>query len=239
MIAQNSDADMVVLNEILTLDSFSHFRRTYKASATTEAKIICQELLGGMVRRFGREGVIVTSSNHDARFVKWIVDKGGEYEDACELWRTLLDSFTQTSKPTFLAGIRVQIGHALFSHPDSYYKTQGESARREGVRCKANYAIYGLVPPFDIVVVGHPHRLNFTQWEGERGFLVEAGCQCYVPRYVVEDWSTKLCTQFPMTNGYASVVLDKQGRVDFKSRETRVAFLGWATLPQIAKQQEE
>ena len=234
VLEQVGDVDLVITNEVLTMDSSSFFRPTYSSKTIDELKAIGGffEMLRSKVKH--PDDVIVTTSNHDSRFVKWMMDHTRNFdqiETAAEAWRCLFDKYIKL-RPRMIASPRVQVGTAIFSHPDAYLKEQGRTAMREGTKCKLNYRSYGMKPPFEFVAVGHPHRLGMVCWEGELGFVAEAGCQCFFPRYAMEDTAVRPCTQFPMVNGAVKFTLDKHGKVVWDIGYTGTIFVGFAGLPE-------
>lgn len=232
MLEWDGDADGYFLFEALTLDTFSHFRQTYHAPGDDELRMV-NYFFDQVKGRFG-SNVWLGLANHNIRFMKWIADRTSNSEQvemAAKMWEALFSKIV-TNKPNLVGSTRMQLGRALMSHPDIYLKATGFTALRAAGQAEASWQAFGLEPPFQLSVVGHPHRLGMVQWEGRQGFLGECGCQCFLPRYVVENSKPTLATQFSMTNGYFRLTLDKDGNVDFTNRNTGPVFVGWAGLPE-------
>lgn len=231
MLRRDGDATLVVTNEIITADAFSHFRQEYDTDMVGEFLVTggFVEMLRGKAGGGKRRQVVISNSNHQERFIKFVSDNAktpDAVNAAAKMYEAGMREFVGVKRELTSAFV-VQVGRALFGHPDSYLTTQGGTAARLLQRNIARYPEYGLEPPFEFVAIGHPHRLNLNQASGSRAFVAEAGCQCHVPRYAVRDNSTRPCTLFPMVNGYVTVTLDKTGHVE----NFGVQFIKFATVP--------
>ncbi len=230
MLKRDGDASLIVTNEILTLDAFSKFRQDY--TTDTFGEFLVTEAFIDMLKHGEAEKerqVVISNSNHQERFTKLVADVAktpDAIKAAGKLFAAGLEVFARI-KPELVSTFTVQVGRAVFGHPDSYGATQGFVAARYLNRCNARYPEMGLQPPFQFLAVGHPHRLNLTQATGTRSFVAEAGCQCHVPRYAITDNTARPCTTFPMVNGYVSVLFDKLGNVE----RFGVNFVKFATMP--------
>jgi len=229
MLERDGDATLVVTNEIMTIDAFSHYRQEYDADLMGEFLVTGAfvEMLRGEDSHKRR--VIISNSNHQERFLKFIADhttSAKAVKASAELWSAGMYQYAKI-KTELTESFVVQVGRAVFGHPDSYMLSQGSVGTRFLQRCTSRYPEYGLEPPFQFAAVGHPHRLSLTQAQGCRAFVAEAGCQCHVPRYAVRDNSTRPCTLFPMVNGYITVTFDKNGNVE----SFAPVFVKFATIP--------
>jgi hypothetical protein len=229
MLRRDGDATLVVTNEIMTVDAFSHFRQEYESDLMGELMVT-----GAFVEMLrhgegGKRQVVISNSNHQERFVKFVSDHASTSQAvkaSAEMWAAAMHEYASI-KAELTNGFVVQVGRAIFGHPDSYLMSQGGVAARFLQRCTSRYPEYALEPPFTFCAVGHPHRLNLTQAIGTRAFVAEAGSQCHVPRYAVRDNSTRPCTLFPIVNGYVSVTFDRLGNVE----SFNIHFVKFATVP--------
>lgn len=229
--ALEEDCDVIVSNELGTWDAFSRFRRTRKTDTKNEMTAVGQ-FLDMCVGKVGAKNVLIGTSNHDSRLIKYFMDATQDVDAIdfiADMWRKALRECA-TIQPQFIGSSRVQVGTAVFGHPDSY-GAQSTTAQNEGDKCRARWHTMGVRPPFHLIAIGHPHRLNWTMWQGEQAFCAEAGTQCFEPPYALDDNSTRPCTRYPVVNGAVACVLDRNGEVDFKSRETGLRFYGYAGLP--------
>jgi len=232
MLRRDGDATLVVTNEIITADAFSHFRQEYDVDTMSEFLVtgaFIEMLKGGNLEGADRRQVVISNSNHQERFLKFVADNAktpDAVKTSAELWAAGMQVYAGI-KPELSQSFVVQVGRALFGHPDSYMASQGGTATRLLQRCSARYPEFGLQPPFQFVAIGHPHRLNLNQALGSRAFVAEAGCQCYVPRYAVRDNTTRPCTTYPMVNAYVSVTFDRIGNVE----SFCPVFVKYATMP--------
>ncbi|MEO0085707.1 MAG: hypothetical protein ABIK37_03655 [candidate division WOR-3 bacterium] len=226
MLSRDGDADLVVSFEMLSLDAFSRFRRTYRSDTLAELEVIDHYF-----EMVGAERVILGVSNHNERFTKWVANLGSDperIEVASQAWAALIDRYIK-HRPRFIPSTNIQIGDALFSHMDVCLATPLASVERIGMFATANGPNLGLKPPFGIVCQGHTHSLAMAPWKGHRAWLMESGCSCHLPRYVVENTRATPVTLRPMINGYARVILDRNGKVDMT--QTSPVFLGYAYKP--------
>jgi hypothetical protein len=220
----------MVFFEPFTLDGFSRFRATYRASAAEE--------LGAMDFAFklwhdAYDHLLLGVSNHGTRFTDWVANKTDDStkaEDAAKAWAGLFEKYiTHRGKLEQFGTHTIQVGTVLCSHLRAYMKHGASTVGRVAEHCAANAPSLCLRPPWQIVAMGHTHRVQDVPLTGGRWHGWEVGCSCHLPEYAANNSKPSAASTIPMEKGYGRLVWNRHGELDIT--ESRVVRLGYADIP--------
>ena len=229
----HSDADILVINgDLFEMDMASRFPR-HKTILLKYEYRIALEWLTRVAKQFKQ--VVLVEGNHEARISRYFqtrIDPGMNFiAEGDLLWRLSegygFDEAGQWEKKYDMSNVSytrgltkwfVQIGQTIFAHP---WRTSSLSIRTVENAHKwftdRNYS-------FQALVIGHTHRLGSHVTANT--LLIEQGCMC-----VPLDYASRADINYrPTSFGYAVIIMDKHGFVDFN--KSRPYFYGTgSTVP--------
>lgn len=215
---RHADADIVVLNgDILEVDTASRFPRHKTVLLKYEYKLAL-ELIVRLAKRFPK--VVLVKGNHEARLdryfqdriepglnmmvegdILWRLSEGYGFDEAGNFQRHF--DLPNVSYDRGLTNWFVQIGQAIFCHP---WRTSSVSIKSVEL---AQQWFMERGYSYQAIVMGHTHRLGSAVTAGK--LLIEQGCTC-----VPLDYAARADIKYrPTSFGYAVVVMDEHGNVDF------------------------
>ncbi|MNV50902.1 hypothetical protein D3C71_1429320 [compost metagenome] len=104
----------------------------------------------------------------------------------------------------------MQVGKAIFVHPDGYSSALMSTALGQEKVLRANAEEMLPDPNFQALIQGHTHDLGEYYVNGTK--VIEQGCLCYQMDYRFDRPSSRRWVQ-----GYAVVQLNSDGSVDFNN----------------------
>lgn len=217
-LTKHTDADVVVLNgDTLEMDAASRFPRHKTVLLKYEYKLALQ-FLARLSKQF--KNIVIVKGNHEDRLDRYFADKIDPalnmMVESDVLWRLAngygfnQDGFFERhydfNNVSYERGVNnwfVQIGQAIFCHP----------SRTSSMTCRsvelAHQYFMSRGYSYQAVIMGHTHRLASCVTDGK--LLIEQGCMC-----VPLDYAAKSDIKYkPTSFGYAVVVMDEHGNVDF------------------------
>jgi len=236
MLKREPRAKLVILFEAENNDATGPFKCTYRTNTEAELKNAVSDFFD-MLLDSGKQPV-VGLSNHSLRPLKMTASRTRNVDEVVTRWKAhnalLKECIKRHKHIWFIPSYVLQVGQALFSHFSVYRKWTGAAEVLIGNHCEVSAESRGLKRPFGAVVHNHMHRVGQAPWVGRRGMVYASGCQCYIPRYPLEqEFLSGSYSEYHMMNGYTKLVLRRDGSVDFT--ESRSIFLQWADLPPWAE----
>jgi predicted phosphodiesterase len=211
---EHSDADVLILNgDVFDGHALSDFDKLNDFDIEIEFEQVFM-FLDVATKLFDR--VYYVGGNHDmSRFVRMVARKFGQgmknyvlkrlnpIEYVCEKYSNL----------TIVPHQFIQVGEAIFNHPDGYSSALMSTAmgQEKAIRANANTLLPN--PKFSLLCQGHTHDLG--EYYVNDCKIMEQGCLCHPMDYRF-DKPTSRRWQL----GYAVVQLNADGSVDFNKSRT-------------------
>lgn len=212
-VLEHQDADILVLNgDVFDGQALSDFDKLNDFDIEVEFEQVFI-LLDVVTKMF--EQVIWVGGNHDmSRFIRMVSRKFGQGMKKYVLKRLNPIEYIAEKYDNVLVVPHqwVQIGKAIFIHPDGYSSALMSTAMGQEKILRANIDMLPN-PEFQCLVQGHTHDLGSYYINGTK--IIEQGHLGVIPDY---RWDKPTVRRWQQ--GYAIVHLDDNGNVDFnKTRE--------------------
>lgn len=208
-IKDHYDADLLVLNgDVFDGHALSDFDKRDDFDIEIEFKQVFM-LLDVLTKKF--EQIVWVGGNHDfTRFIRYVSKKFGNGMKKYVMER--LNPITYIAEKydnlIIVPHNWVQIGKAIFTHPDGYSSALMSTAMNQAKYLNANAKEILPNPEFHCVVQGHTHDLGEYYVNGTK--IIEQGCLCTQMDYRFDKPSSR-----KWVTGYAVIHLDENGNVDF------------------------
>lgn len=231
LIASHSDADILVINgDFLELYSVSSWPKNKSVMLRKEYEQGL-EVLRKLSEIFPK--IYMTKGNHEDRLQRYFtsnvdpsisfmtdpdilqrLSKGYDFNEDGDLVKThdMKNVFYRKGPLSWY----VQIGRCVFVHPS------GGSGVPMRTAIKATDYLLSRSLEFDAVVCAHTHQIGQIVYNNK--LIIEQGCSC-VP---LEYESTSKMSYRPQSFGYAVVMMNKHGYVDFDN--SRAVFCGTGSV---------
>jgi len=231
LIANHSDADILVINgDFLELYSVSSWPKNKSVMLRKEYEqgLAMLKRLAGIFPK-----IYLTKGNHEDRLQRYFtsnvdpsisfmtdpdilqrLSRGYDFNDEGELVKChdLKNVFYRKGPLSWY----VQIGRCVFVHPS------GGSGVPMRTAIKATDYLLSRSLEFDAVVCGHTHQMGQIVYNNK--LIIEQGCACVPLEY---EAASKMSYR-PQSFGYAVVMMNRQGHVDFDN--SRAVFCGSGSI---------
>ena len=227
----HSDADILVINgDFLEQYAVSKWGKTKTLLLEWEYKVAIEwmKVFSDMF-----EEVHLVRGNHDDRLKKYLADsidpmvgfmvnddvlskiaEGYDFNEEGKLVQT--HNFNNVYYEGGLLGWYTKIGQCIFAHPSAF----------SGVPMRtviSTATSFENTEDFQAIVIGHTHKIGKLIWKDK--LLMEQGC-CCVPMDYQSDGKIKY---LPQSFGYAIVIMDENGNVDFDQSNVIYRGTGYPT----------
>lgn len=214
-VIEHQDADILVLNgDIFDGQALSDFDKLNDFDIEREFEQVF--LLLDVVTKMFKQ-VIWVGGNHDlSRFIRMVSRKFGQGMKKYVLKRLNPINYIAEKYDNIIVVPHqwVQIGKAIFIHPDGYSSALMSTAMNQEKILRANIDMLPH-PEFQCLVQGHTHDLGEYFVNGTK--IIEQGHLGHIPDY---RWDKPTARRWQQ--GYAVVNLDENGNVDFNKTRSYI-----------------
>jgi len=210
-IKDHMDADILVLNgDVFDGQALSDYDKLNDFDIEIEFEQVFA-LLDVITKLF--KEIYWVGGNHDlSRFIRMVSRKFGQGMKKYVINRLNPINYIaeKYDNVTVIPHQWMQIGKAIFIHPDGYSSTLMSTALGQEKVLRANAEEMLPDPNFECLVQGHTHDLGEYFINGCK--VIEQGCLTYTPDYRFDKPAGRKWVQ-----GYAVVHLNSDGSVDFNN----------------------
>lgn len=213
---EHDDADILVLNgDVFDGQALSDFDKLNDFDIEVEFEQVFA-LLDVVTEMF--EQIYWVGGNHDlSRFIRMVSRKFGQGMKKYVLKRlNPIDYIAEKyDNVTVVPHQWMEIGKAVFIHPDGYSSSLMSTALGQEKVLRANANEMLPEPNFQALIMGHTHDAGEYYINGCK--VMEQGALCYVPDYRFDKPASRKWVQ-----AYAVVHLREDGSVDFNNSRVHV-----------------
>jgi hypothetical protein len=223
--AEDTD-ELVIAGDFATMFAWSRFPKFSQTHTAKEEIINATKVLRLLAESFRK--VKLFGGNHDARFVKWLVNDLHMDPQMLDVLEYMNPGFC--SPLNFMAkglsnveivapvkyegaefGFLYQFGDMVVTHAETYSKIPNRATTNVAHWLRSFALPIGIVKPFRCVGQAHTHQAGVV-FSDHATWCFELGCMCNLEDYV---GSAKIMTPRPFCKGYTRVIQDSQtGRTD-------------------------